>query len=611
MNGLFSNKFFILFLILTVSLYSFSVKIAQAGKGFFTILSVVLMVVAIVFQQYWVPEMLTTYVFPGGYMTTATAMFGTGAILAGGTILTGAAACAEGLICAGGGSSGGIPTIVSSEAGGCRYQIPLTFYIPAYGQGWQEKLYYYDNDGNRVELPSGTQRYRPCNFRWFGWSFNKEQPENNIYDCGTEDTPNNCAVPDSNGSYALITNPNPWGGNPQQQCVNVTTSCESGSAGEGNQIALYRFTLPITASQETLNNWFMNSIKNQVGNGFTSIGSGFGGNSSYWTSSDSGPFSTVSASQICSGNTCRINDSTAPEDSYVVYGAKILGNYASREEVPGPGDSTSYVCNSKPNKFLNTDNSSSVQFPFINTGDKKEGPSWGTGNAFLGPYKTQKAECPAEAVADVKLTTLGCKSVAVTVKVNDVSQYSGFDVYANDKFVGSQNIITKETVYTIPNLSRKSTNNFKISVKRKDNLIQDFLLNSITTVCPPECRITANPDKLVFPKGETQLSWNCLDENNNSTADSCSIFSTILPLNYSNFSNFCSSGLKGSMTKIKMENMTEEQESCSVVTTKSSAQISLDKPATFFLSCKNQDGSSLNSAFVDFLRPVYQEITPR
>jgi len=105
----YSNKFFISFLILTVLLYGFSVEIVEA-KGVATILTAVLVIVAVVFQQYWVPLVLTE-VGPGAASMTgafmSVAAFGTGTILPIGAALTGAVACLEGLICGGGGSDGG------------------------------------------------------------------------------------------------------------------------------------------------------------------------------------------------------------------------------------------------------------------------------------------------------------------------------------------------------------------------------------------------------------------------------------------------------------------------------------------------------------------------
>ena len=223
-----------------------------------------------------------------------------------------------------GSGNGGNIINVPSDAGASCFEISSTFYIPSYNQGYIETITYYDPYTESTQtVPEGTQRYRPNPLGGFE---------------------TNCAVPDPSGDFAIV-NIRTWYGS-QEQCVKVSSSCNASSVGEGNQIAIYRFALP--ASSNNLNSWFLNDLKRSVGNGYLDVSNG-----NYWDSSDSGPMAILPSS-ICSGSTCQIKDVSAPEDSYIAYGAKILGNYANSVTKPaeGEGGVASSYCVSKPNKFL-------------------------------------------------------------------------------------------------------------------------------------------------------------------------------------------------------------------------------------------------------------------
>lgn len=136
-----------------------------------------------------------------------------------------------------------------------------------------------------------------------------------------------------------------------------------------NQVAIYRFYIPSDTPQAALNDWYFNSVPNAVGNGFTDVNAfeSIG----YHTSiaPEAQPFDTKPYSEICSGNVCdKIKDNSVPPNSYVVYVAKMLGDYSWG----------GYLL---PNKFLNTDNGPTADFP---------NPT--LGNVILGPLRT--GPCP-------------------------------------------------------------------------------------------------------------------------------------------------------------------------------------------------------------------------
>lgn len=130
----------------------------------------------------------------------------------------------------------------------------------------------------------------------------------------------------------------------EKTVIQLSDSC--GAIDETkSQIALYRFSIPNSSSQSALNDWYLNQIKTKVGNGYLVNG--------YHTASTNEIWKTLPYSQLCTGNVCKFNDDTVPDNSYVAYGAKIIGNNYKNE-----GGSCSW-----PNKFLNKDNAGSVTMP--------------------------------------------------------------------------------------------------------------------------------------------------------------------------------------------------------------------------------------------------------
>lgn len=157
---------------------------------------------------------------------------------------------------------------------------------------------------------------------------------------------------------------------------------DSGFSEAGNNVAIYRFTLPKSAGVPAMNNWFLNQIPNQVGGGVTLINPG-----EYHISY--GPEASVltvgSYSNVCSGNICNFTDASVPSDSYVAYVVKILGTYFSINSdwynaQSSGGDASSFpMCDARSNKFLNTNNQAQTIFSY-------------PGNAVFGPYTTEN--CP-------------------------------------------------------------------------------------------------------------------------------------------------------------------------------------------------------------------------
>ena len=127
---------------------------------------------------------------------------------------------------------------------------------------------------------------------------------------------------------------------------------------------------------------------------------------------------------------------------------------------------------------------------------------------------------------------------------------------------------------------------YKVTVHTKDNVSQDYDLPATATRCLPACSFSANPSKLLFPQGDTTLSWDCKDQNGSPTATSCDLSSNDVPENMrSRLGAVSPSGGETTFT--------------------------LDKTSTFLLSCSNDEGNILRSTTVQFSRPTRMEIIPR
>ncbi|MFA6278844.1 MAG: hypothetical protein WCS97_01125 [Candidatus Paceibacterota bacterium] len=199
--------------------------------------------------------------------------------------------------------------------------------------------------------------------------------------------------------------------------LNVNNSCiPDTSFNEADRsIAIYRFTIPASSDQATLNDWFINQIKNEAGNGFTlydtlnSERTYMGSIYHYGPDNTSKIIITAKASTFCIGNTCTFVDQTIPGNSYVAYVAKILGDYYTGstpaldgiagcsilyDTSEGGGSYLGPDCPScsvpGANKFLNKDNAVDVIFPSIDYHT--------IGNAIVGPLKTATPYCRVDGV---------------------------------------------------------------------------------------------------------------------------------------------------------------------------------------------------------------------
>ena len=329
--------------------------VAHAGGGLGTIFAVVVTIVAVVVTIYCPPAglaitlaeatvagtALTSYIAVGGSWVLASTV--AGALAVSGFASSVLIACAEGLIC-GGGSSGGVPVgIVTGAVGSCNYGQEMKFYIPEHNIKWGL-------------VDTG---YPPYGIYADGWS----SPTGTVLTCGPV----------------------------------------AGLDESTRQIEIYRFTIPASSSDTDLNSWFVTQIKDKVGNGFT-----IQQDNVYHTSaadSTGDLIYTAPASAMCQGNVCTFIDQSVPNESYVAYVAKIVGEYTgpgvpqldnsgesytnllATYTVPdGNGESVNklaFACNpSQPNKFLNTDNAATTVFP-----------GSVIGNAIIGPMKTDTAIC--------------------------------------------------------------------------------------------------------------------------------------------------------------------------------------------------------------------------
>ena len=218
----------------------------------------------------------------------------------------------------------------------------------------------------------------------------------------------------SGGGLVLTPNPSECAFSYQPTFYIPQFSSTGANNDTNKQVAIYRFTLPANSDQTTLNNWYFNIIKANVGNGFTDLGwysiaQQLCFDSTYWTAANATPLGIFSYDQACSGNVCnKVTDGSIPPDSYVAYVAKVLGDYSgARSEMIVEDYIASYCVYdvNKPNKFLNKDNSSSVVFP--------SSSGRGTlGNAVVGPIKTgSEADCAPPAPADFTAVPASCSQI--------------------------------------------------------------------------------------------------------------------------------------------------------------------------------------------------------
>jgi hypothetical protein len=344
------------------------------------------------------------------------------------------------------------------------YVIPLTFYIPSFNQGYRAE-YCYDNSNTTTtandEYPGTTtsrkkqsneicttdrsslKTYRapikgqsageygstPATRDESGYRYNRDGSVT-VTATGKKYYGDevNCIIADSAGDYVKKAS--------DGKCTELSTEYKMGSIDETkNKIAIYRFSAPISKfadnsndkiNNQALANWFIaNPSGGYVGGGFIDkIGNGYAEGSSgmyesnytgcrrgenrqegeYKCTDNSTPFRVINYSDACSGNKCTIMDNdNVPQDSYIVYAAKILGdyNYGDYKQI-GTANAPEYefyadASTVKPNKFLSTKNLSNsdsgsyaranlAQLPYLYK------DAYRLGNVYLGPIVTGMAE---------------------------------------------------------------------------------------------------------------------------------------------------------------------------------------------------------------------------
>ena len=338
---------------------------------------------------------------PGETLLTfyAVSSFSSSLVLAGVGATVGTAA----LLMTSGGGAEAMLVSVDPQPSQCQLQNTVTFYIPSFTEnlvtetrycpyGENPKLPKYQNFSTDCSsIPANAQRYSP----------------------ETDDIGNilgsPCLEPDSSGKYVGI----------GSGCYIITTGLvQIPDSQVKNKIALYRVSAPIsqfqTASGETdksaLVKWFT-GVYGNWGNGMGTSEHKFGDGLAHWGWNDEPSIienrpeenliGIVSYSAACSGNTCIIKDSfKIPENSYVLYAAKILGDYSttwSYEYGCGDDDTcTETKTYNSPAKFLSAKNppieGDLAMFPWIAQG------AYTMGDVLWGPIPTSALDCPVDGV---------------------------------------------------------------------------------------------------------------------------------------------------------------------------------------------------------------------
>ncbi|KKQ23191.1 MAG: hypothetical protein US36_C0003G0025 [Candidatus Wolfebacteria bacterium GW2011_GWC1_37_10] len=521
--GMFRNKFFILFLILTIGIYSLSAQTASAGSVVnFIVAAVVAVVVTVVTWGVGLSVVLP-FVTPGAFSGI---MAGLTLLVAGPTIGIGIAQCVvynqNNVVIPGCDSSGSGAVIVSSQNMGCSYQIPSTFYnFP--GTTYQEKIidnvnqldpsksYYYT-------LPNGQPSYTDLSNVYKTKSRTSQQlPVVGLlaYDEAKALLSGTAYYPDYSGFI-------------QGQTKIKEYPPVFAEVDESNRkINIYRFTLPVSASQEQLSNWFINDIQKNIGNGFISMNGGYkvddygGGYTSYtpgstiyYKSSESTALAQSDYSTMCdTNNICRFTDTTAPEDSYIAYVTKVLGPYTGEEIFSG----RSYNVDGD-NKFLSTKSGfSEIKFPQPNNTD--------FGNGILGPYQT--GVCPSASL-DLKANNSDGPLTLYQPNTKVDLSWTSFAVSgctASGDWSGDKSATGTESLGDLSrgtaNPGQGKTYNFAASctpVDVSEPVPDDDV--SVTVWQYPTCSFTANPTAINLPE-TSKLSWSC------QYADSCSIDNSV------------------------------------------------------------------------------------
>ncbi len=476
----------------------------------------------------------------------------------------------------GGGCGGGfVLNINAADSVGCNFQGHISFVNPNMNKGFvvTQSTDYYTQFYGTIKGPtdqyyevtvSPDQRYSDgpvaAGFNWLTSTYEQGSPG-----CTTKD-PNGSYV--AHPSYIIQGGEIPGYNNVSASCDKIKTkkTCEfSDTANDdaSKQVAIYRFTLPANATNNTLVDWLFD-LEGRVGSGLVDLPtiidysnptnwnynynytsqtnnyfSGYSGNA---VSYDANIIATVPYSQICEGSVCQFIDQNVPPDSYIMYAAKILGGfndatqqppslsvYMPESGLPPPETpditwTNNVACDVKADKFLNTGGGSPTLFPYpsilLHTNRHQPNAAnaakaqWDkfyaspTQKAFVGPLKS--SACSTSTLPTVDLTTnltfaLPNPIVLNWTSTNASSCAATAGDWSGDKTTGGQEQLLKPLGnYT-----------FTLTCTNPNGSASDTANTSVINALlqGPQCDFTANPSSIIPPQTST-LSWECINANN-------------------------------------------------------------------------------------------------
>lgn len=463
---IFKNKFFISFLILTTVIYGLSANIAHAGgigDFFSSFVAVVITIVAVATAQFWVPATLIS-VSGGTVLATGTVSSLSSLALATAAQTVIVSSVSSLTIAAIGTSIAGTLALVPSGSGGSS----VATLIPS------------SNIGCAFQLPLTFY--------------------NSVSGCTLIDI--NSPLSDSNGNfigYATIPPPD----------------------DTKRKIAIYRYTLPVSATSQELSDWLISFKQNSL---IANLGTAIKGCSSsvfdisscgyeynyYWNNPEPNPIAQVDYLTMCdSSGICKFTDQTVPPDYYVLYTAKILGADYGYGEFNGDTEVSVYRCVSGNNKFLAPESS----MTYVSFGNL---PNNITDNGYIGPYKTSSANCPSPPTIDY-FTSTPIAEVPDPIYVSWGSSNTT-SCTASNAWSGGKSTSGQEAVY-------KGRGSYTFDLSCSDTSGQSASANTNSQVIEvPRCAFSANPSTIELPEVST-ISWSC------QYAQSCSISPTISSVN--------------------------------------------------------------------------------
>ncbi|MDO8585018.1 MAG: hypothetical protein Q7R85_02765 [bacterium] len=284
---------------------------------------------------------------------------------------------------------------------------------------------------------------------------------------------------------------------------------EPGVASPDDQIAIYRFSIvPDPAFLDYYLAIWMGSkrgfnVRDPMAPGFYDAANDGTGRAYVETESNSyanylsdvgistTPIRIARYGDICSqSGVCQILDQSAPENSYVIYAAKVLKNYP-RVHLSG-GDGTLL---SLDNKFLTAVAGSPATFPYFNYAAYQDcggnsacrrvaGQWYRPGTVFAGPFRVSAldpATCPAPVtpVAVVNTAQTGCNFVTLSVTPANAETY---DVLRDGATIAT-NISSDEQVYNDTGLAPATTYRYRVIARKGSETGESNEVTTATSAC--------------------------------------------------------------------------------------------------------------------------------